>query len=179
MFEQHLRPPQQAGFAQIVVVQRHQLPDGPLAAPKLPSQRDDDLRGGHGTRDGLEDGAPAAFDALGDGDLALPRQERHGAHFAQVHADGVVRLVNRARRQIEFDFLALLAAQFEQLLIAVLSLGIDDLDAGVAQHTEQVVELFGGGQLGGEHIVHLLVEQESLLLAEGDELANLVVLCFD
>ena len=97
----------------------------------------------------------------------------------QVHADRVVRLVNRTRRQIELDFFALLAAQLEQLRVAVLSLGIDDLDAGVTQRAEQIVELFGRGQLRGEHVVDLLVEQVTLLLAEGDELANLVVFFFD
>jgi hypothetical protein len=43
----------------------------------------------------------AALDALGDGHLAFAREQRHRAHLAQVHANGIVGLVERARREIE------------------------------------------------------------------------------
>jgi hypothetical protein len=51
----------------------------------------------------------AALDALGDLDLALAGEQRHRAHLAQVHADRVVGLVERARREVELDLLAGLA----------------------------------------------------------------------
>jgi len=42
-----------------------------------------------------------ALDALGDRDFALARQQRDGAHLAQIHADGIVRLFQRTRCQVE------------------------------------------------------------------------------
>ncbi len=84
----------------------------------------------------------AALDALGDLDLALAREQRHRAHLAQVHADGIVGLVERAGRQIELDVFAAVGP-VEQLVLAVLLLRIDDLDAGVAKRAEQVVQLLG------------------------------------
>ncbi len=47
----------------------------------------------------------SALDALGDGHLALARQQGHRAHLAQVHAHRVVRLLQCARRQVEIVFL--------------------------------------------------------------------------
>ncbi|MBV6497646.1 MAG: hypothetical protein JFAIHJKO_02796 [Pyrinomonadaceae bacterium] len=38
----------------------------------------------------------AAFDALGDRDLALAVQKRHNTHFAKIQADGIVRFVENA-----------------------------------------------------------------------------------
>ena len=66
-----------------------------------------------------------------------------------------------------------------QLLVAVGLLRIDDLDAGAAERAEQVVELLGRGDVGRQQLVHFVVEQVALLLADGDELSNLVVLFFD
>ena len=44
-------------------------------------------------RNRFEDEQLPALDAFGDGHFALARQERHGAHFAQVHANRVVGLL--------------------------------------------------------------------------------------
>ena len=41
----------------------------------------------------------AALDALGQLDLALTREQRHGAHLAQIHAHGIVGLVAEILRQ--------------------------------------------------------------------------------
>ena len=54
----------------------------------------------------------AALDALGDLDLALAGEQRHRAHLAQVHADGVVGLVEGARGEVELG--ALLALAFSR-----------------------------------------------------------------
>src|ERR1044071_7226925 len=51
-------------------------------------------------RDGLLSLNLPALDALGDGDLALAREQRHDAHLAQVEADGVVRLLKDAGREV-------------------------------------------------------------------------------
>ena len=85
----------------LLLVEDHQLAHGPLAALELLAHLDDFLRDLRRARDRLDDGQLALLDALGDRHLALAREQRHGAHLAQVHADRVVRLVERAGRQVE------------------------------------------------------------------------------
>src|SRR5215207_8932089 len=58
------------------------------------------LDGDGRARDGLLRLDLAALDPLGDGDLALAREEWHDAHLAQVEADGVVRLLKDASREV-------------------------------------------------------------------------------
>ena len=60
----------------------------------------------------------------------------------------------------------LLAALALELLVAVALLRVDDLDAGAAERAEQIVELLGRGDVGREQLVHLVVEQVALLLAD-------------
>ena len=115
----------------------------------------------------------AALDALGDLDLALAGEQGHGAHLAQVHADGVVGLVEGPRGQVELGPLLALG------LLPVLLLGVHDLDAHGPEHGEDVVELVGGAELGRQHVVDFFVEKVALLLAHRDELPYLVVFFFD
>ena len=107
------------------------------------------------------------------------RQQRHGAHLAQVHADRVVGLVERAGREIELELLGAFAGAVEQLVFAVGLLGVDDLDAGAAERAEQVVELVGRRDVGRQELVDLVVQQIALFLADGDELPHFVVFFFD
>ena len=134
---------------------------------------------GRRARDRLDDGELAALDALGDLDFAFAREQRDRAHLAQVHADGVVGLVERAGRQVELELLGPFAGAVEQLVFAVLLLGVDDLDAGAAERAEQVVELVRRGDVGRQQLVDLVVEQVALFLADGDELLYFVVFFFD
>ena len=166
----------------LFVVEDHQLADGALAGAQLLAHVDDRARDGRRARDRLDDGQLAALDALGDLDLALAREQRHGAHLAQVHADGVVGLVERARREIELRLVAgaaAVGALAEELVLAILLLRVDDFDAGVAEGAEQVVQLLGRGDVSGQQLVDFLVEQVALLLAHGDELPYFVVFLFD
>ena len=75
------------------------------------------------------------LDALGDCDFALAREQRHRAHLAQVHADGIVGLVERAGREVElgaFAFRAFLALHaFAFALVALFR--VDQVDAGAAR----------------------------------------------
>ena len=166
----------------LLVVEDHQLADGALAGAQLLAHVDDGARDGRRARDRLDDGQLAALDALGDLDLALAREQRHGAHLAQVHADGVVGLVERAGGEIELRLVAgaaAVGALAEELVLAILLLRVDDLDAGVAEGAEQVVQLLGRGDVSGQQLVDFLVEQVALLLAHGDELPYFVVFLFD
>ena len=71
------------------VAQEH-LPLVELVAPD-----DDGLEGERALAQARDHGLAAGLDALGDGDLALAREQLHRAHFAQVHAHGVVGALGR------------------------------------------------------------------------------------
>ncbi len=75
--------------------------------------------------------------------FALAREERHGAHLAQIHADRVVGLVEGARGEIERDLLGALGRPVDRFHIVaqVLLIGVDDFDPGAAEGVEEIVEL--------------------------------------
>ena len=129
-------------------------------------------------RDRLDHGELAALDAAGDLDLALAGEQRHGAHLAQVHADRVVGLVERARREVELELLGAFRGPVDRLDVVaqVFLIGVDDLDAGAAEDAEELVELVGRRDVGRQQLVDLVVEEVALLLADVDELPDLVVL---
>ena len=162
----------------LLVAEDHELADGALAGAQLIADHEDALGNGRRAGDRLDDRELAALDALGDGDLALAGEQRHRAHLAEVHADGVVGLVERARREIELGaFLG--AVAIEVLVAAVRLVGIDDLDARAAERVEELVEIFRGGDLRRQHLVDLVVEQVALFLADLNQLAYFVVFFFN
>ncbi len=61
---------------------------------------DDFLNHQRRARERFQDGALAALDAARDFHFAIAREQRHGAHLAQVHADGVVDLFAQCRRAV-------------------------------------------------------------------------------
>jgi hypothetical protein len=67
----------------------HHGRDDDLAFADLAGHPEDFRNGGGRGADRLHHGHQAAFDALGDLDLAFPRQQLHRAHLAHVHAHGV------------------------------------------------------------------------------------------
>jgi hypothetical protein len=156
----------------LLLVEDHEVAEVDLAVGQAVAQADDLVRGHGAARDHLHDRLLAALDALGDLDLALAGEERHRAHLAQVHADGVVRLVEGPGGEVELD--ALFLGLLPELLLRV-----DDLDAHRAEHREDVVQLVRGADLRRQEVVHLLVEEVALLLAHRDELSDLVVLFLD
>src|ERR1700688_1453425 len=89
-------------FGQLFVVELDDFLDRASALAEVVSDRQQFLQNDRGARDRFEDEQLPALDALGDGHFALARQERHGAHFAQVHANRVVRLFEHSRREVEF-----------------------------------------------------------------------------
>ena len=61
-----------------------------LAVVQFVAPDDDGLEGQRAFAQAGDHGFAAGFDALGDRDFAFARQQLNRAHFAQVHADGVV-----------------------------------------------------------------------------------------
>src|SRR5712692_2060222 len=118
----------------LLVVEDHQLADGALAAVELVAERDHPLGDDRRPRDRLDDRQLPALDAPRDLDLALAREQRDGAHLAQVHPHRIVGLVERAGREIQLQLLGALAGAVDRLLVAeVLLIRVDDLDAGAAE----------------------------------------------
>src|ERR1043166_6146630 len=127
----------------LLVVEDTRLADRPFAGVQLVAEVDDFLRDERRVRNGLDHRQLAALDAPRDLDFALAREQRHRPHLAQVHADRVVGLVKRARREIELDFLRAFTGPIDRLLVTrVLLVRVDDFDAGAAERVEQVVKFF-------------------------------------
>ncbi len=116
------------------------------------------------------------------GDLA--GEERYRPHLPQVHAHRIVGFVERSGREIELSILLrLFRLGFFGLVQGhvVRRLGLrrlQHLDAGVVEHGEQVVQILGRMHVGRQKVVDLVVEEVTLLLAQGDQLADLVELVF-
>ena len=164
-----------------LVVEDDQLANRPLAGVELIAELDDALGDERRPRNGLDDRELAALDAPRDFDFAFAREQGHGAHLAQVHAHRIVGLVQRARREVELHLLGAFGGPVDGLDVVaqVFLVGVDDFDAGAAERVEQVVELVGRGDFRREHLVHFVVEKVALLLADADELPDLVVSFLD
>ncbi len=91
-------------FGQLLVVELHDLFDRPRAVAQIFGDGDQFLDHDGRARDGLQHQQLPALDALGDGHFAFARQQRNGAHLAQIHAHRIVGLFQQSRRQVQFDF---------------------------------------------------------------------------
>ena len=161
------------------VLDDHQLSRRALAGLQFVAESDDGACDRRRSRQRLQHREPAALDAPGNLHLSVPRQQRHRAHLPEVHADGIAGLVHRAGGEVEFRFVATLGPALQTLLLLVLVFRFDDVDAGVAQRGEQLVDLFGRGDLGWKQVVDLVEEEIAALLADDDQLLDLVVSLFD
>ena len=93
----------------------------------------------------LPTATPAALDALGDGDFALARQQRRGAHLAQIHAHRIGGLVALARSKVEVEVFGFLARV--RLGTGVVRAGFFELlQVRRAELVDQPVDLLGGAQ---------------------------------
>ncbi len=164
---------------QLFVDKRHELADASLFVLELIAHRHDRAGDRRRAGDRLDDRQLAAFDALGDLDLALAGEEGHGAHLAEVHADRIVGLVECAGGQVELELLGSFPSAVQQLVFAILLFGIDDLDPGAAERAEQIIELVRRRDVGGQELVDLVVQQVSLFLADGNELLHFIVFFFN
>jgi hypothetical protein len=164
----------------LLVVEDHQFANRAVAAVQLIAELDHLLGDERRPRDRLDDRELAALDAPRDLDLALARQQGDGPHLPEVHPDGVVRLVERPRREVELELLGPFAGPVERLVFPeVFLVRVDDLDAGAAEGVEEIVELVRRGDFGRQQLVDLVVQEIALLLADGDQLTDLVVFFFN
>ena len=75
---------------------------------------------------------------------------------------------------------AALGRPIDGLFVAqILLIGIDDFDTCTAECIEEIVELVGGGDLRRQHLIHLVVQQIALFLADIDQLPYFVVFFFN
>ena len=115
----------------------------------------------------------AVLDAPRDGDLALAVEELHGAHLAQVHPDGVVRLLDGGRVGN-----GRLGPGRSRLLRGLLR-DVDDFDPEVAEPDVDLVELLRSvRELLGQRLVDLVVQEIPALLAEVDQRPDFGVFFF-
>ena len=96
-------------FGEFFLVEYDHFLDVANAALEVFTKADDFANNDRRTGDGLHDAHLAALDALGDFYFALASEQGNGAHLAQVHADGVVGLFERAGREVELDVVGLFA----------------------------------------------------------------------
>src|SRR5215471_16950588 len=161
-----------------------------LSLVELVAPNDDGLEGEWALAQAGDHRFAAGFDALGDGDLALARQKLRRAHFAQIHAHRIVRALGRLlglgfSRDLLLDlyqFAALAPGLFVGLLARLLSLfalslfarllGLDDVDAHLAENREHILDLLGIDLLRGQHRVDLVTGGVAALLGGADELLD-------
>ena len=139
------------------VAQEH-LPLVELVAPD-----DDGLEGERALAQAGDHGLAAGLDALGNGDLALAREQLHRAHLAQIHADGIVRALGRLLGLglgrdplLDLDQLAALAFR---LLVGLLALPflVRGRLLGLDHVCEDVLDLLGIDLLRGQDRVDLVM----------------------
>ena len=99
----------------LLVVEDDELADRPFARVQVVAELDDPLGHERRARDRLDHGQLAALDPARNLDFALAREERDGAHLAQIHAHRVVGLVERAGREVELQLLGAFAGPVDDL----------------------------------------------------------------
>ena len=136
-----------------------------------------DVGQGQRTRQNFVDDAIFAFfDLLRDFDFALAAEQRYGAHLAQIHAYGISGLADNVAVHVPIGFFLFLfflgnllarAAERHSLI------GVDDFDVHFAKDRHDIVDLVRRDHFGRQHVVHVVVSQVALLLAQVDELFDL------
>ena len=124
-----------------------ELVDDPRVAARVLEELQDLFEDDRVVRERLVDLRLALLDALGDADLALAVEELDGPHLAQVHADGVVRLLDGLARL--FGGLRLEGGAAPRGAVGVRH----DLDAHVEEAPVDLLEVRGTAVTSSERIV--------------------------
>ena len=156
-----------------------------LALVELVAPDDDRLEGERAFAQAGDHRLAAGLDALGDRDLALAGEQFHRAHLAQIHPHRIVgalgrllRLGFRRRLGRDLDELAGLGLLLLGLLaglaflVGLGFLGLDHVDAHLAHHRQNVLDLLGGHLLRRHDRIELLVGHIAALLGLLDHLLD-------
>ena len=160
-------------IVQVLLVLRDvdELVDDPRVASRVLEELQDLLEDDRVVGERLVDLRFALLDALGDADLALAVEELDRAHLAQVHAHGVVGLLDRLARL--FRRLGLESRSPPRRAVRI----GDDLDAHVEEASVNLLEIVGDRRhFVGEDRLDLFVKQVALLLARLEEQLHFRVL---
>src|ERR1700677_756744 len=127
-------------FGDFFLVEDHHFLDVAHAPLEVLAEGDDLANDDGRTGNGLEYPQLPALDALGNFNFAFPGQQWNSAHFAQVHANGVISFLECARCQVEFNVLALLTLALE-LIRAKLRTAFEHINALGPDGGQQIVEI--------------------------------------
>ena len=153
------------------MVMRDEPPNESLVVPQGVAQSNDLLHEAGGLRDRHHDRQVATFDPRRQRDFFFARQERHPFQVREIQPHDVLGRVGSVRCQV-----GLVRVLVRSSVVSPLSLKRRrvDVDAGILTSAEQVVQ-FARGNVRGEEGLDLLAEEVSLLLPDGDQLADHVV----
>ncbi len=163
-------------LSELFFVEGDNLLDVADAAAQVFAETDDLANDDGRAGDGLHDAHLAALDALRDLYFAFTSEQGYGAHLAEIHADGVVGLLEGAGREVELDVVGLFTG-LGLVLFAVaseLALAGEDVDALGVDGGEEIVEVVGRGDVTGKEVVDLSVGEIALLFSCINELVNVV-----
>ena len=149
---------------------RDEPPNEARVAPQRLAQSNDLLHKAGGLRDRHHDRPVAAFDPLRQRHFFLAREERHPAHVREIQSHDVAGRVGSARCQV-----GLVRVRARVVGPLALERRRVDVVAGIPTPAKQAVHLTRRAVRGQEGI-DLLAEEVALLLPEGDQLADRVVL---
>ena len=158
-------------FGELFLVEDHDFFHVAHAALQVLAQRHNLANHDRRTRNRLQHAHLAALDTLGNLHFAFARQQRHGAHLAQIHAHGVVGLFQGSRGQVELDILAVF--QFEIFFARELR-RVQQIDALAADRCHQIVHVVCRAHLFRHHVVHVAVGEIALFLTGLDKVGDIV-----
>ena len=151
-------------FRQLFLVERDYFLDIADAAAKILAQGNNLPDDNRRTRDRFHDAQLPALNPLGDFNLALASEQRNGTHLAQIHAHGVVCLLQRTGREIKFYILRLFAG-LRLVFVAVAPLIPTQLNTLRVDRRQQVIQVIGRGDIAGQQVINLAKGEVTLLLA--------------
>jgi len=125
-------------------------------------------------RESFENANLSALNALGNFNFAFAGEQGNGAHLAQIHADGVVGLFQRAGGEIKLNIIRLLGVGIELFFRGELGV-FQDVDSLRADHAKQVVKIVGRVDVIRQEVIHLVIGEKPLFLAGIDQLLNIFV----